>query len=123
MSLTQPFSDARAVLGVDATADPAALKRAYRQRVVESPPDRDPERFQQIRESYELLCDPLPRARELLHHPVPMVTPPPVPEVRAEGRVEPLPLTLLRAILGSLPAADFYVPEPIQARTAKRRSL
>ena len=44
-----------AVLGVAETADDDAIKKAYLQRVRESPPERDPERFQLIRAAYEAI--------------------------------------------------------------------
>ena len=51
MSLSNPFN----VLGVAETADDAAIKKAYLQKVREYPPERAPERFQAIRTAYEAI--------------------------------------------------------------------
>lgn len=51
---TNPF----AVLGVDASTSPEAIRKAYFALVRAHPPERDPERFKQIRAAYEQLRDP-----------------------------------------------------------------
>lgn len=53
--------DYYALLGVDAAADPAALKRAYIAKTKEFPPETHPEEFQKIRAAYETLRDPARR--------------------------------------------------------------
>jgi hypothetical protein len=79
MSLTTPFEEARAALGLGpAEQDPAVIKRAYRRAVAEHPPDLDPDAFRRIRDAYELLRDPWERAKEVLLRPLPQ-TPPPAP--------------------------------------------
>ena len=61
--------DYYAILGVPRDADEAEIKRAYRRVALESHPDRFPdddhahERFRQASEAYEVLSDPLRRAR------------------------------------------------------------
>jgi curved DNA-binding protein CbpA len=60
------FGQAAALLGVTADADEKTLREAYLQKVREHPPDRDPERFEQIRDAYEHLRDPRTRARQVL---------------------------------------------------------
>lgn len=49
--------EAREVLGVDASASPAEIERAYRERVKEVHPDQggDEEAFKRVREAYEQL--------------------------------------------------------------------
>lgn len=46
-----------AVLGIEATADDAAVRAAYLAAVRRSPPDRDPEGFRRVREAYEAVRD------------------------------------------------------------------
>ena len=52
-TVSKPPQDPYAVLGVDRTSDEAAIKRAYFRLVREYPPEREPERFQQIRAAYD----------------------------------------------------------------------
>lgn len=57
------------VLGVDKTADEAAIKKAYRQLAKKLHPDVNPgdkqaeEKFKELNEAYEVLSDPQKRAR------------------------------------------------------------
>jgi len=60
------FGQAASILGVAADADEKTLREAYLQKVREHPPDRDPDRFEQIRDAYEHLRDPRTRARQVL---------------------------------------------------------
>jgi curved DNA-binding protein CbpA len=55
------MSDPYDVLGLDRTADEAAIRRRYLELVREHPPDRSPERFAAIREAYDQLRDPAVR--------------------------------------------------------------
>jgi len=68
-----------ALLGVDETADDAAVRAAYLAGVRRFPPDRDPDAFQRIRDAYQAIRDeehrldfrlfgppPLERLEELL---------------------------------------------------------
>src|SRR3954469_17832060 len=52
------MSDPYDVLGLDRTADAAAIRRRYLELVREHPPDRSPERFAAIRAAYDQLHDP-----------------------------------------------------------------
>lgn len=51
------------VLGLAENAGPEAIRAAYLAKVKEFPPDRAPEQFEQVREAYDLLKDPLRRFR------------------------------------------------------------
>lgn len=100
--LTDVFAQARALLDLPAGADRAALKLAYRKKVIECPPDRDPDGFRRVRESYEILINPLLAAKRRLYHSMPHLIPPTPPEHPEPS--EPLQLTLLRQIVAGLPA-------------------
>jgi len=45
--------DPFAVLGISESVDDATVKQRYLALVRESPPDREPDRFQEIRQAYE----------------------------------------------------------------------
>jgi curved DNA-binding protein CbpA len=51
------------VLALERTADERAVKKAYFALVRKFPPDRHPEEFKKIRAAYEVLSDPVARAR------------------------------------------------------------
>jgi curved DNA-binding protein CbpA len=57
------------ILGVAANAGADEIRAAYLAKVRQFPPDRDPERFREIHAAYELLNDPLNRARVLVAPP------------------------------------------------------
>jgi DnaJ-class molecular chaperone len=59
------------MLGVTLPASDEAIRAAYTDRIRRHPPDRDPELFEQIRDAYDLLRDPLARARLVLEGPDP----------------------------------------------------
>ncbi len=62
-----PAQDAPwAVLGLPSEANEREIRQAYLAAVKAHPPDRDPERFQAIRDAYETLRDPQQRARRTL---------------------------------------------------------
>lgn len=46
-------------LGLNANADEAAIRKRYLELVRQYPPERDPERFTEIRNAYDQLRDPL----------------------------------------------------------------
>lgn len=58
--------DPRAVLGVPADADAAAIRAAYLDLVRRHSPDLDPRRFEEIRAAYESLSDPVAAATAAL---------------------------------------------------------
>jgi hypothetical protein len=119
MNLTQPYRDARGRLGLTADDDASCVKRAYRKAVALAPPDRDPEGFRRIREAYELLVDPFPRAKERLVSPVPLVPAPSLPPSAMLPSPTALATELLRSVLGALPRADLEAP--VLARSASNR--
>lgn len=55
------------ILGVSSGADQKEIKRAYFKLVRQFTPEKDPERFQQIREAYENLSDPGKDVKAGLH--------------------------------------------------------
>ena len=61
-----PRADPREILGVGPSAGDAEIRAAYLRKVKENPPERAPERFEQIRDAYELLRDPRRRAVQML---------------------------------------------------------
>ncbi len=56
------------ILGVSPDADDEAIRQAYLRQVRQSPPDREPERFRQVREAYDQLRDARSRMRHSLFH-------------------------------------------------------
>ena len=52
-TVSKPPNDPYAVLGVEPAASEADIKRAYFRLVREFPPEREPEKFQQMRAAYE----------------------------------------------------------------------
>jgi len=71
--VSQPVRDPYGVLGLDRQASEAEIKRAYFQRVRQFPPEREPEKFRDIRTAYEQLRDAESRARIALF----LLQPPP----------------------------------------------
>lgn len=55
-------------LGVSEQATDADIKTAYLQRVKDNPPERDPLKFRQIQQAYELIKDADSRLRYALFH-------------------------------------------------------
>jgi curved DNA-binding protein CbpA len=80
MSVLEPYQKARALLGVSSKASPSEVKTAYRKLVIEHPPDTDPQKFQQLRDAYELLTDGGARAKQILLRPLPAIDPPALSE-------------------------------------------
>jgi curved DNA-binding protein CbpA len=60
--MTTPYLDPYAVLGLTRHATEAEIKQAYFALVRANPPEREPEKFKQVRVAYEQLRDPLKRA-------------------------------------------------------------
>jgi hypothetical protein len=59
MSFELPLTQARRILGLGTTFATGELERAYRAMVRAHPPDRDAERFREIRAAYDALRRPL----------------------------------------------------------------
>jgi curved DNA-binding protein CbpA len=62
-AFSKPVGDPYGVLGLSRQASEADIKRAYFQLVRQFPPERQPEKFREIRTAYEQLRDPEQRAR------------------------------------------------------------
>ena len=77
--VSQPVRDPYGVLGLDRQASEAEIKRAYFQLVRQFPPEREPEKFRDIRTAYEQLRDAESRARIALFL---LQLPPPLPNRR-----------------------------------------
>jgi curved DNA-binding protein CbpA len=61
-----PHRDPFRILDVSRTAGAATIDSAYRAMVRRFPPQREPERFKEVREAYERLSDPAARPEVLL---------------------------------------------------------
>ena len=77
--VSQPVRDPYGVLGLDRQASEAEIKRAYFQLVRQFPPEREPEKFRDIRTAYEQLRDAESRAQITLFL---LQPPPPLPNRR-----------------------------------------
>lgn len=62
-------SDPFTVLGVSRDADEAEIRARYLQLVKQFPPDREPEKFREIRAAYDATKDPLTIAKRLVKWP------------------------------------------------------
>jgi curved DNA-binding protein CbpA len=123
MSLVAAFLEARATLGLeDGPVDGAALKRAYRKKVLEHAPDRDPEGFRRVRDAFELLGDPRERAQAMLLGRLPALDPPAPPPLSPDAPMQSgaAALALLRALAGHLDAALLLTPERTAKKPAKK---
>lgn len=80
--ISKPVRDPYNVLGLARQASETEIKRAYFQMVRQFPPEREPEKFREIRTAYEQLRDPQSRARTALF----LLQPPPaLPSRRRSG--------------------------------------
>lgn len=98
------YEDAFEELGLRASAGARELKRAYRARAAEHPPDRDPEGFRRVREAYEVLARPEVALGQLIAeetHVAPSIRPAPELDL-----ARALPLAVLRAMVAELDAGD-----------------
>lgn len=59
--MSEAYSDPYQILELERSASADEIKRAYFALVRANPPEREPERFKQIRAAYELLRDPQKR--------------------------------------------------------------
>jgi curved DNA-binding protein CbpA len=60
------MADPLHILGVTASAGPDEIRRKYLELVRQHPPDREPERFAQIRAAYDELSDPIEQLKKLI---------------------------------------------------------
>ena len=112
MSITRPFAEAKALLGLDADAGAAAIKRAYRKLVMVHPPDTDPDGFRKVRDAYELLTEPGERVTTMLFETRPFVDPPPLPASPILPDSEPLLVALLRLVASPVDAGALLAGQP-----------
>lgn len=68
------LQEAFGVLGVSPDATEEEIRAAYLAKIRISPPDRDPEKFEQIRDAYARLRNPKIRARLVLAGPDPTIS-------------------------------------------------
>ena len=66
---TSTPSDPFATLGLPQDAGEAEIRNRYLELVKKYPPDRDPEKFREVRSAFEAVQDPLVIARRLLQPP------------------------------------------------------
>jgi curved DNA-binding protein CbpA len=85
------------VLGVTREATTEEVRQAYLKLVREFPPDREPDRFREIHDAYQLLSDPLEQAKAGLR---PIKEPPRLEDVidAAEKQPPRLPKLVLLAL-------------------------
>jgi curved DNA-binding protein CbpA len=57
------MADPLQVLGLTANADTETIRQRYLQLVREFPPEREPDRFREIRNAYEVVLDPVRRMK------------------------------------------------------------
>ena len=68
--MNSPLSaDPFMTLGVSPDADEAQVRARYLELVKQYPPERDPEKFQEIRAAFDAVKDPLSVARRLIEPP------------------------------------------------------
>lgn len=60
------MNDPYQTLGLNQTADEAAIRARYLELVRQFPPDRDPEKFAEIRAAYDQLRDPVETLKKRL---------------------------------------------------------
>ena len=97
--MRDPFT----ILGVADDADDGEIRRRYLALVRESPPDRAPERFQELRAAYDALSDERKRLETKLLH------------TNAAA--------LTRLSMGALRAASDHAPSGAQAPRATRQTV
>lgn len=94
------MNDPYHVLGIGHDCDPETIRRRYLELVRTHSPERDPERFAEIREAYEQIRDPIVNLEHRLFNPVPSRS---IEELIAERRSidvrgQRLPTDLLLAL-------------------------
>ncbi|MEW6744924.1 MAG: J domain-containing protein [Planctomycetota bacterium] len=88
-------------LGLSTDASDEEIRRRYRELVKMHPPDRDPERFERLRDAYSLIEDPQRRATMALLGPAPLAD---LSELRQrlQSRRKPVPARLWLEVLKDL---------------------
>jgi curved DNA-binding protein CbpA len=113
-TVSKPPKDPYAVLGVERTSDEAAIKRAYFRLVREYPPEREPQKFQEIRAAYDQVKTAEARSQTDLFL---LQPPPPMPRRRKlafDLDVHPSDIVALALELGLAELSfqeDFHEPE------------
>jgi curved DNA-binding protein CbpA len=113
-TVSKPPKDPYAVLGVERTSDEAAIKRAYFRLVREYPPEREPQKFQEIRAAYDQVKTAEARSQTDLFL---LQPPPPMPRRRKlafDLDVHPSDIVALALELGLTELSfqeDFHEPE------------
>ncbi len=113
-TVSKPPRDPYVVLGVERTSDEAAIKRAYFRLVREYPPEREPEKFQELRAAYDQVKTAEARSQTDLFL---LQPPPPLPRRRKlayDLDVDPADIIELAwelGLSGLLLQEDFHEPE------------
>jgi curved DNA-binding protein CbpA len=113
-TVSKPPKDPYAVLGIERTSDEAAIKRAYFRLVREYPPERAPEKFQELRAAYDQVRTAEARSQTDLFL---LQPPPPLPRRRKlTGDLDVheediLALALELGLAGLSVQEDFHEPE------------
>ncbi|MEZ6128776.1 MAG: hypothetical protein R3C59_08850 [Planctomycetaceae bacterium] len=75
MATSNPITNPLTVLGLPQRASQEEIRSRYLELVKQFPPERDPERFREIRAAFDAANDPLVVARALLQPPDEVVPP------------------------------------------------
>lgn len=94
----QVCAPACATLGVAPDAGPEEIRAAYLRKVQESPPERDPDAFERVRDAYRYLTDERRRFRARLLAGDPLASFASLLDARSPGRPFAGPEKWLRAI-------------------------
>jgi curved DNA-binding protein CbpA len=108
-------ADPFAVLGVSRDADEAKVRARYLELVKQYPPEREPEKFREIRAAFEAAKDPLSIAKRLIAPPgdnVPQWSDVLEAQKRNPPRLSPAFLLSLGNRAGGDAAASLGPPEP-----------
>jgi curved DNA-binding protein CbpA len=91
------------ILGLPELATDQEIRRAYLAKVREYPPEREPERFQEIRAAFEAIQDRRARLKyQLFHHELPGISVLLQSRVRPREHCRPDQKLLLRVLAASL---------------------